>query len=118
MKNPYYINFLWLSIIIIALISFLFGPCIIKDYCITLKPGVENILLGILSSAIHLLLIEIINCITDRCKYGFLKGQYRKHSIAQKNEDGLRSSNIPKEIDDYESKIQARVKIEKNENNE
>ena len=66
----------------------------------------ENILLGILSSAILLLLTEFINFYVDRKKYGRLHKKYFKHLITQVNEGRERSNNIPnKEIQEAQNGI-------------
>lgn len=115
MKNPFTLNFLWLSIIIIIFGIVLFCSCPCGYYCFTFNPRFENILLGILSSAILLLFIEVINFIVDKSKYGFLEGQYKRTLITQKNDGGLRSSDIPKEINEKEKRKEAREQKEKDE---
>lgn len=73
----------------------MFGPCLCPSLCFTLTSRTENILLGILSSAILLLLTEFIYYLVDRKKYGFLKTKYNKQVITQVNERRERSNNIP-----------------------
>lgn len=97
MKNPYYFNFMWLSLIIIILGAILLLSCCCGDYCFLFKPRTENILIGIFSSAILLLLVEIIQFSIDQTKYSFLKGTYFRESIAGINEGGVRSSDIIKD---------------------
>jgi len=94
MKNPYYFNFLWLGGIVVALSCFMFGPCLSSTLCVSLTSSAENILLGILSSAILLLLTEFIYFLVDRNKYGFLKTRFCKQVITQVNEGRARSNNI------------------------
>jgi hypothetical protein len=95
MKNPFYINFLWLGIVILVLSGLLFFSCFCNQYYFLFKPRTENILLGILSSALLLLFVEILNWIIDRKKYGYLHGKYKKTLITQVNPNGQRSSEIP-----------------------
>ncbi|MCW3106256.1 MAG: hypothetical protein JWQ09_762 [Segetibacter sp.] len=97
MKNPYHFNFKWLIPTTVILGFFMLGPCLTDDLCFTLRPRTENILLGILSSAILLLAIEFLNFRVDKWKFGFLKGKYKKQIITQKNDDGISSSLIGSE---------------------
>lgn len=94
MKNPYYINFIWLGVIILLLSGLLFCSCCCSQYYFEFKPRTENILLGLLSSAYLLMFVEIINWIIDKNKFGFLNGKYKKTLITQVNQDGLRSNAI------------------------
>ncbi len=94
MKNPYYINFIWTGAIIAGLGGILLLSCCCGHYYFQFRPRIENILLGILSSAVLLLFVEIINWIVDRKKYGFLNGKYRKTIITQVNSNHQRSSDI------------------------
>ena len=95
MKNPYYINFIWLGVIILFPGGLLFCSCYCEQYCFEFKPRTENILPGILSSAFLLLLVEILNWIIDKKKYGYLNGKYKKSLITQVNPNGMRSSEVP-----------------------
>lgn len=115
-KNPYYFNFFWLTVVIIILWCFLFGPCLSTSLCFHINSRWENILLGILSSAFLLLFIEILNYKADKLKYGFLNGRYKKILITQKNDGGLRSSDIPKEELDPITRKTLREQKEINEN--
>jgi hypothetical protein len=94
MKNPYFNNIFWL-IVLIFLAFFLpfFGRCYFE-----INSTVENILTGVISSAILLLILEIINFINDKKKYGFISGKYRKVFIAQRNPNGQRSSVLGEEF--------------------
>lgn len=94
MRNPYIFNITWLSAIAIIIAIILYGPCLNSNLCFPFPPALENILLGIISSAILLVLTEIINLIVDRTKYGFLKRDYLKQTITQVNEGRERSNNI------------------------
>lgn len=120
MKNPYYINFIWLGIIVCVLGFMLFYPCCYCDgYCFLFPSRMENVLIGIFSSAILLLFVEIIQFINDRVKYGFLAGTFIRKLITQMNDQGLRSSEVPqnivepnlKEIARKESEIKQGVKF-------
>ncbi len=84
MKNPYFNNIIWLFVIIFVA-SFLpcFGRCYFK-----INSTFENILTGAISSAILLLIIEIINYLNDKRKYGFISGIYKKVSITERIPDG------------------------------
>lgn len=95
MKNPFWFNIGWLSIVAIVLGGIMLGPCLSPGYCFTISSRTENILLGILSSAILLVFIEIINLVVDRRKYGFLGNFYKKKMITQVNEGRVRGSGIP-----------------------
>lgn len=115
MKNPFITNFLWLSFVIILFSIPLLCSTPCGHYCFSFKPRTENIFLGILSSAILLLFIEIINFIYDRKKYGFLSKNYKRVLITQKNNGDLRSSDILKEIIEEDKRKKAREKKEKDE---
>lgn len=93
-KNPYYINFLWMSIALFILGFILLSTCCYGDYCFKFQSRTENILIGIFSSIFLLLFLEITNWIIDRQKYGFLHGKYKKVFITQINENRMRSSEI------------------------
>jgi len=94
MKNPYFNNIIWL-LVIIFIATFLpyFGHCYFE-----INSTFENILTGIISSSLLLLIIEFINFITDKKKYGFISGKYRKIFIAERNPDGQRSCVLPDEF--------------------
>lgn len=94
MKNPYFNNIIWL-LVIIFVATFL--PCFGRCY-FEINSTFENILTGIISSSILLLIIEFINFITDKKKYGFISGKYRKVFIAERNPNGQRSSDLPDEF--------------------
>lgn len=112
MKNPYYINFIWLSIIITVLGAILLCSCrYCGQYCFEFMPRTENILLGVLSSAILLLFIELINYVIDKKKYGFIEGVYYRKAIYQVNDNRLRGSEIPKDITGNEQKRQKRMEF-------
>ena len=95
MKNPFYLNLLWLGIIIIIIGGILLQSCSCGYYYFAFKSRTESIIIGILSSAILLIFAEAINYCYDNKRYSFLKGKYKRTIITQKNEAGLRSSNIP-----------------------
>jgi hypothetical protein len=95
MKNPYFTNFIWLSVIISVLAVILLCNCYCcGKYCFEFLPRTENILLGVFSSAILLLFIEFINYVIDKKKYGFIEGVYYRKAIYQVNKDRLRGSEI------------------------
>ncbi|MBU3715284.1 MAG: hypothetical protein FGM46_10130 [Ferruginibacter sp.] len=76
-------------------------------------PRTENILLGILSSAIFLLFIEIINYVIDKKKYGFIEGVFYRKAIYQVNDNRLRGFEIPTDIADNEQKRKKRMELSK-----
>lgn len=94
MKSPFWFNIIWLSIIAIPLGVIILGPCLYPNYCFTIPPRTENILLGVLSSTILLVFIEVINQVVDRWKYGFLKKAYKKKMITQVNSGRISGSSI------------------------
>jgi hypothetical protein len=112
MKNPYYTNFIWLSVIITVLGTILLCKCCCCEvYCFEFLPRTENILLGIFSSAILLLIFELINYVMDRKKYGFIEGVYYRKAIYQVNENRLRGSEIPTNRDDIDEKRRERMDL-------
>ena len=112
MKNPYFTNFIWLSVIITVLAAILLCNCYCcGKYCFEFLPRTENILLGVFSSAILLLFIEFINYVIDKKKYGFIEGVYYRKAIYQVNKDRLRGSVILGDITDKEQRRQKRIDI-------
>ncbi len=112
MKNPYYTNFIWLSFIITALGVILpCRCCYCSHYCFEFSSRIENVLLGVFSSAILLLFIELINYVIDKKKYGFIEGVFYRKAIYQVNDNRLRGSNIPADILNNDDKRNKRKEI-------
>lgn len=87
MKNPFTINFLALGFIILLCSFILISEC---QCCHNYNDTFRNIIIGILSSAILLALIEFILLIRDSTKYAFLSGKYKRLEIYQLNENRIR----------------------------
>jgi len=99
MKNPYFFNISWLTVTAIVIALTLYGPCLNSKWCFQFPEALENILIGIISSAILLVLTEIINYFVDRKKYGFLQKNYLKKVITEVNEGRARSDKIENKIE-------------------
>jgi hypothetical protein len=95
MKNPFYINITWLGIIVIItsiLLLFFSSEC---NDCICvahISSKTENILIGIFASSLLLLFNEIVQLISDKKNYDYLKGEYKRTIIA----DVIEKSDIVK----------------------
>lgn len=113
MKNPFVFNFVLLGTIVVCLGLILFcSCCYCGQYCFEFKPRTENILLGIFSSAILLLIVELINYIIDRRKYGFIKGRYYRKAIFQINENRVRGSEIPENVVNVDERRRIRTSFQ------
>ena len=113
-KNPYYFNLFGLGIIILVILFVLFGRLIFPSFYLNKLP--EEILIGILSSATLLLIIEFMNFYSDRKRYSFLEGKYKRVSISEVNTNRLRGSEIPIGIENVEERTKAREKEESEKN--
>ena len=115
-KNPYYFNLLGLGIIIFVILFLLFGSFLFPYCSFYLNKLPEEILIGVLSSAALLLFIEVMNFYSDRKRYSFLKGKYKRVVISEVNTNRLRGSEIPIGIENYEERTKARKKEESEKN--
>lgn len=84
MKNPYKRN-IYLQIVLILIWALVLAfTCRCNEFCcseIHIPSIWENIILGLLSSSILLLLLEIFQKISDRRLYGYLEGTYERTII-------------------------------------
>ena len=87
MKNPFIINSLWLGIIVMLCSVILIGEC---QCCHNYNETFRNVIIGVLSSALLLLLVEVILFIRDFLKFSFLAGKYKRLEIYQINENRIR----------------------------
>ena len=82
-NNPFYRNFIWLGILTVFTGSILFLSCTCEycSCCAHISSLTQNIIIGIFSSSVLLLLNELINYLSDKNKYGFLEGTYERTII-------------------------------------
>ena len=119
MRNPYYTNFVWLSVLVIITSLILFFPYGLCNCCEQLPTISVNILIGLFSSSILLLLNEFIQFISDKIKYGYLKGKYSRTIIAEdietsdivKNKNKKRAEDFKEEEEMKELKEKRRSPI-------
>lgn len=112
MNNPFYRNFIWLGILtaFTGSILFLSYICECCEYFANISSLTQNIIIGIFSSSLLLLMNELVNFISDRIKYGFLEGTYSRKIIAdvlelQPNINKKRTDELnPNEIESLREK--------------
>src|ERR1035437_2596411 len=66
-------------------------------------PDLKNILIGIFSSALLLLLTEVIYFLKDKELYGNLNGTYTRKEIYEKTETRQPNDSVYKSIEGYEN---------------
>ena len=108
MKNPFHRNIIWLTALCIISISFLLFSCE-NNSCnsgLHLSPKVENIIIGVFSSSLLLLLVEIIQWFSDKKIYGYLKGEYLRTIITDviANNDIVTNKKREEELNEEERK--------------
>lgn len=108
MKNPYYINFAWLSAIAMmsGLLLFFSYNSNISCNCVHLSTIWEKIIIGLFYSSILLLLNELVQFISDQVNYGYLKGEYVRTIIADviEKSDIVKNKKRAEELDEEEIK--------------
>jgi hypothetical protein len=85
-KNPFKRNILLLAFLIIIWTFALTIKCNCNESCCSsfhFSTTIENILIGLLSSSILLLLMELFQMLSDKWLYGYLEGQYERTIITQ-----------------------------------
>ena len=82
-NNPFYRNFIWLGILTVFTGSILFLSCTCEycSCCAHISSLTQNIIIGIFSSSVLLLLNELVNYLSDKNKYGFLEGEYSGRTV-------------------------------------
>jgi len=79
-ENPYYFN---IGIILLIIVFFIIIHYGINSYLACIYGELlKNIIFGIVSSSILLLILEFILCFKDKKLYGRLKGRYKRTFIA------------------------------------
>lgn len=99
MKNPFLRNIFWLSLVLIITGVLILFSCECKCCnCIThFSSNTLNVIIGLFSSALLLLLLETISYYTDKSIYDFLEGEYKRTIITDVIENSHLSKGVIRE---------------------
>lgn len=106
MRNPYKRNIL-LQLTLIGIstlgLNYSFKYLIKDDHLYSI---IENIIIGLFSSAVLLFLIEILQMISDKRRYGYLEGIYKRTIITDviANSDIVKGEKRTEELSDEQKK--------------
>jgi hypothetical protein len=93
-ENPFYFNLAWLSTLGGLMLLILNIHCFES----ALPELLKHVFIGILYSAIVLLIYEVVLLIRDRIELGKLERSYHRKEWFEKMDGGLRTENLSSEV--------------------